>query len=133
MQPIPHRSLKRVSAELPLSLCRFCRKWRALPPFAVPPDSFPAEGLEAALEQSRPCGHRGEEGGKAVASELKELRLVLDDNQIGPGPRRALSDPEEGSPRAALAWGGGSLYAQPYSDPGAERGSIGASPLCRAR
>ena len=49
-----------------------------------------------ALEQSRPCAQRGKEGAKAVASalarltELKELKLNLDANKLGPGPRRAL-------------------------------------------
>ncbi|CAE7293652.1 NLRC3, partial [Symbiodinium microadriaticum] len=64
--------------------------WRAPPAFAVPRDFFQLKGeLEAALEQSRPCGHRGEEGGKAVASalarltELKELTLDLSNNEIG--------------------------------------------------
>ena len=73
----------------------------------MPRDFFQLKGeLEAALEQSRPCGHRGEEGGKAVASalarltELKELTLDLSNNEIGPGRG------------------------------GAERG---ASPLCRPR
>ena len=75
-------------------------------------DFFQLKGqLEAALEQSRPCRHRGEEGAKAVASalarltELKELRLDLAENKIGPGPRRALcSDPGRSrSPRAAVA------------------------------
>ena len=44
----------------------------------------------------------------APLTELKELRLDLGGNKIGPGPRRALcSDPGRSrSPRAAVAWDG---------------------------
>ena len=69
----------------------------------------------------------------ARLTELKELRLLLGENKIGPGPRRALcSDPEEVEAREPQ------LHETPYhcalshSDPGSEW-QLGASPLCRAR
>ena len=106
-------------------------------PFAVPRDFFQLKGqLEAALEQSRPCGHRGHEGAKAVASalarltELKELELNLDGNKIGPGPRRAVcSDPAQFEARELQLLGTAYHGALSLNDPGAERCSLGLTSL----
>ena len=107
-------------------------------PFAVPRDLFQLKGQEAALEQSRPCGHRGEEGGKAVASalarlmELKELQLILLENKIGQGPRRALcSDPGRSrSARAAVAWTADHCALSPHLS--VARGGAGAAAVAES-